>query len=503
MDDRPNILELRNIDKHFPGVHALKGVNLSIRYGTVHALVGKNGAGKSTFTKIIAGVYPPTSGQIWFDGARRFFKIPSDAQAVGISTLYQELMLLPELSVAENILLGNEPQRPSLPIINWQEMNNRTQSVLEQIGFHFNPKTKVSALSVAQRQIVQIARAFNQSARLLVMDEPTSRLTEYEAENLFRIIRKLKLDGVATIFISHRLEEIHRICDFVTVMRDGQVVDTLNVEKTSPTTISNLMLGRTLTEQFPTRSSQTGRELLRVQGLTRYGFFQDIDFTLHRGEILGITGLIGAGGTALLHAIFGIDPIDEGQIYIDRRLTKISSPQEALTHGIGMLSEDRQEKGLVLDMGIGENINLAQLEEEPPGPLINHEQEAELAQHYIKAFGINVPYPNFKVRFLSGGNQQKVIVSKWMATGPRILLCDEPTQGIDIAAKVEIYRMMNDLAHQGVGNIMVSNDITEILNVCDRVLVLRHGQPVCNLRCPDTDRDMVLEYMMGGETKGD
>ncbi len=502
MDDHAAILELINIDKHFPGVQALKDFNLAIQRGTVHALVGKNGAGKSTFTKIIAGVYPPTSGQIWFDGRQRSFKSPSEAQAVGISTLYQELMLLLEMTVAENILLGNEPQQSSFPIINWHEMRSRTQRVLDQIGFHIKPETRVSTLSVAQQQIVQIARALMQNARLLVMDEPTSRLTEHEAKKLFNIIRTLKEDGISVIYISHRLEEIQRICDFVTVMRDGQVVATMKVEETSMSTISNLMIGRALREQFPRRAQQMGRELLRVQGLARYGVFQDIDFTLHSGEMLGITGLIGSGGTALLHAIFGIDSIDEGHIYIDRRLTEVNSPQAALKNGIGMLSEDRQANGLVLDMGIGENINLAHLENEPPGLLINHQQEAELARHYIDALRIDAPNPAFKTRFLSGGNQQKVIVSKWMATKPRILLCDEPTQGIDIGAKAEIYHLMNDLAHQGVGIVMVSNDISEILNVCDRVLVLRNGQPVCNIRCSETDRQAVLMYMMG-DTPGD
>lgn len=499
MDDYAAILELVNIDKHFPGVQALRDFNLSIRPGTVHALVGKNGAGKSTFTKIIAGVYPPTSGQIWFEGRPQSFKTPSEAQAIGISTLYQELMLLPDMTVAENILLGNEPQQSAWPIINWREMRIQAQQVLDQIGFPINPEARVSTLSVAQQQIVQIARALKQNARMLVMDEPTSRLTDHEAENLFRIIRNLKEDHVSVIYISHRLEEIQRICDYVTVMRDGKVVDTLKVEETPLSTITSLMIGRALDEQFPKRARLLGRELLRVQGIARYGVFQEVDFALHSGEILGITGLIGSGGTALLHALFGLDPIDEGHIYIDRKLAEITSPQTALKYGLGMLSEDRQTHGLVLDMGIGANINLTHLENDPPGLLINHQQEEELARHYINALRIDAPDPAFKTRFLSGGNQQKVIISKWMATRPRILLCDEPTQGIDISAKVEIYRLMNTLVRQGVGIIMVSNDISEILNVCDRVLVLRNGQLVYNVHCSETDRQTVLLHMMGDD----
>ncbi|MCZ7543163.1 MAG: sugar ABC transporter ATP-binding protein [Anaerolineae bacterium] len=310
-------------------------------------------------------------------------------------------------------------------------------------------------------------------------------------------MRRLREGGVTILYISHRLEEVERICDYVTVLRDGRVIDTLEVAETTTRTLTNLMLGRTLLEHFPRRSARIGKELLRVQGLTRYGVFEDVDFTLHSGELLGITGVIGSGGTAILHAVFGINPADEGQVYVDHRLVQIRSPQDAIALGMGLLSEDRQEKGLVLDMGIGENINLALLEKEPRGPLIDHKQEAELALHFVESFRINIPYPAFKARYLSGGNQQKVIVSKWMATAPRILLCDEPTQGIDIGAKVEVYRVLNDLARRGVGIIMVSNDVTEILNVCDRVLVLRYGNPVCTLRCQDTDRATVMAYMLG------
>jgi ribose transport system ATP-binding protein len=492
----PYLLELKNISKKFLNIAALNSVNLSIRRGTIHALIGKNGAGKSTLTKIIAGVHSPTEGEILLEGKTRFFQTPAAAQASGISTLYQELTLLPELSVAENIFLGHEPEQSALRLINWKEIYADTQRYLKEIGFDINPEVRVGDLSPAQQQMVQIGRALKHNARLIVMDEPTARLTEYEVENLFKVICALREKGVTIVYISHRLEEIERICDYVTVLRDGWVVDTLEVRQTTISELSNLMLGRPLFEQFPKRDSRIGRELLRVQGLMQYGMFEDVDFALHSGEILGVTGLVGAGGTALLQAIFGLKPVDEGEIYVDHRLVQIRTPREAINLGIGLLSEDRQEEGLVLDMGVGENINLVQLERMPPRLRIDHQQEAELAESYMRSFEIDVPHPNFKVRFLSGGNQQKVIVSKWMAAAPHILLCDEPTQGIDIAAKAEIYRLMNELTQQDVGIVMVGNDVTEILHLCDRVLVLRHGRPVCILKTDETDRDTILRYMM-------
>ena len=489
-------LELKNISKQFSSVTALTRVSLAICKGTVHALVGKNGAGKSTLTKIIAGVFPPTTGEIYVEGRLRLFQTPADAQANGISALYQELALLPGLSVAENIFLGQEPEQSALRLIDWKGIHQDTRSYLKQIDLDIDPRTRVGDLSAAQQQMVQIGRALKHNARLIVMDEPTARLTEYEIDNLFNVIRSLRDKGVTVVYISHRLEEIERLCDQVTVLRDGRVVDTLDVKQMSLTQLSNLMLGRSLVEHFPARVSRPGRELLRAHGLTHYGVFEDIDFTLHSGEILGVTGLVGSGGTALLQTIFGRSPLDEGKLYIDHRLVQIRSPREAIAHGIGLLSEDRQEEGLVLDMGVGENINLVQLDRKPHSPLINHHQEAALAERYMHNLQIEVPFPGFKVRYLSGGNQQKVIVSKWMAAAPRILLCDEPTQGIDIAAKAEIYRLMNELTDQGVGIVVVSNDVTEILNLCDRALVLRHGQPVRLLDCRETDRNTILRYIL-------
>ncbi|HML23470.1 MAG TPA: sugar ABC transporter ATP-binding protein [Aggregatilinea sp.] len=491
------ILDLQHVSKQFPGVLALQDVTLALHVGEVHALLGENGAGKSTLTKIIAGVYPPTSGEIRLFGEPCQFAAPHDAQKAGIGVLYQEFNLLPELSVAENVFLGSEPEQHGLPVIDWKGMHQRTRDLLERLGTSISPDATVGNLSVAQQQMVQVVKALHQNAKLIVMDEPTTRLTEFEARDLFAVVRALKREGVTIIFISHRLEEVKQICDRATILRDGEVVATVDVASTSLETLAALMLGHRLAQRFPPRHMHQGDELLRVQGLTRYGAFEDIDFALYGGEILGITGLVGSGRTALLRAIFGIIPVDEGHFYVDRRLAQIHSPQDAIAHGIGLLTEDRQREGLVLEMGIGENITLASLEHDPPGLLIDHQHEAELTDYFIRELRISTPHPDFQTRYLSGGTQQKIVISKWLATGPRILLCDEPTQGVDIGAKVEIYRLMNDLVENGLGIVMVSADISEVLGMCDRLIVLRDGQIVARLARGEASESTVLAYAMG------
>lgn len=490
-------LELTHISKQFSGTLALQDVNISVFAGEVHALLGANGAGKSTLTKIIGGVYPPSNGAIFLSGESKQFASPYDAQQAGISVLYQELNLLPELSIAENIFLGNEPQQNGWPVIDWKEMINQTADLLARISMTIDPETKVASLSVAQQQMIQVAKALHHGARVIVMDEPTSRLTDHETRDIFRVIRTLKQQGAAVIFISHRLEEIKQICDRVTILRDGRVVETLNVSETSLSKMTTLMLGHNLTERFPKRQPRIGEELLRVQGLTRYGIFEDIDFTLHRGEILGITGIVGSGRTALLRSIFGIDSVDEGRFYINRRLVQLKHPQDAIECGIGLLAEDRERQGLVLEMGVRENITLASLENDQPGPLVNREREAELATYFVEQLRINVPHNDFKTRYLSGGTQQKVVISKWLATGPNILLCDEPTQGVDIGARTEIYRLLNDLVESGIGVVISSADIMEILGMCDRVLILANGRIVHSLLRNEADEATVLAYAIG------
>ncbi len=494
------VLELKHISKQFAGVLALHDVSFSVFAGEVHALLGANGAGKSTLTKIIGGVYPPSNGVLFLSGQVQRFDSPYDAQKAGISILYQEINLLPDLSVAENVFLGNEPQQFGLPVIDWKEMLRQTNDLLARIGMSVPPETRVGTLSAAQQQMVQVVKALHYQARVIVMDEPTARLTEHETRDLFRVIQALKQEGAAIIYITHRLEEIKQICDRVTILRDGCVVETLSSAETSLEKMTTLMLGHNLAERFPKRRSQIGKELLRVQGLTRYGIFEDIDFTLRSGEILGITGMVGSGRTALLRAVFGLDPLDEGQFYINNRRVQIHSPQDAIDCGMGMLTEDRQRQGLVLEMGVGENITLASLENDPSGPLLDHNHEEELAAYFVKQLRIHVPQIDFKTRYLSGGTQQKVVISKWLATGPRILLCDEPTQGVDIGAKTEIYRLMNEMVESEIGIVMASADIMELIGMCDRLLILYNGHIVRALMHDEADEATVLAYATGSVT---
>ncbi|NDJ76627.1 MAG: sugar ABC transporter ATP-binding protein [Chloroflexi bacterium] len=493
----PAVLELRQINKQFPGVIALRDVNLVLQHGEIHGLVGENGAGKSTLAKIVAGVYPPTSGELIFQGKPHQFNSPHEAQQAGISILFQELNVLPQLSVAENIFLGSELRQRLLPVIDWRKTHETARELMARVGLTCSPATQLGSLSVVKQQAVQLIKALYHKAQLIIMDEPTTRLSEFETHDLFEIMHKLKQDGVTIVFISHRLEEITQICDRVTVLRHGQVVDTVDTDQTSLDSMTTAMLGRRLAERFPRRTAARGPELLRVQGLTRYGVYEDIDFVLHEGEIFGITGLVGAGCTAILKAIFGLQQADEGQVFINRHLAQIQSPRDAIAHGIGLLTEDRQSEGIVLDMGVGENITLASLADEPPGPLIDHSQEAQITDYFIKRLRINTPHPAFKTRHLSGGTQQKVILSKWMATGPHVLLCDEPTQGVDVGAKAEIYRLMNELTETGIGIVIASAEMSEILGLCDRYLVLHAGRMACTFSRDEADEATVLRCAMG------
>lgn len=493
----PVILELRQINKQFPGAMVLQDVNLVLRQGEIHGLVGENGAGKSTLCNIIAGVYPPTSGELLLWDKPQHFNSPYAAQQAGISILFQELNVLPELSVAENIFLGSEPQQPRLPVIDWRKTHERARELMARVGLACSPSTKVGTLSIAKQQAVQLIKALHHNAQIIIMDEPTTRLNEFETRDLFQIMHTLKQSQVTIIFISHRLEEVKHICDRATILRHGRIVDTVETSQTSLEHMTTAMLGHRLSERFPRRTTTPGAELLRVQGLTRYGIYEDIDFVLHEGEILGITGLVGSGCTAILRAIFGMEHADEGQFFVNRRLVHIHSPRDAITHGIGLLTDDRQGEGVVLEMSVGENITLAALADDPPGPLIDHTQEAEITDYFIKQLRINTPHPAFKTLHLSGGTQQKVILSKWMATRPHVLLCDEPTQGVDIGAKTEIYRLMNELTENGIGIVIASAETSEILGMCDRFLVLHAGRVAGTFRRDEADEATILHCVMG------
>jgi ribose transport system ATP-binding protein len=493
------ILEMRGISKSFSGVDVLHDVDFDVRQGEVHVLLGENGAGKSTLISILAGVYPCDSGQIRWRGQRVHFRTPHEAQRAGISAIYQESSLNPHLSVAENVFLGKEPTRlPGLPLIDWKRVYEQTFSLLSRLNLNINPYAPVSSLGVAEQRMVEIAKALCRSADIIVMDEPTASLSSPEVETLFRFIRTLTSQGVAVVYISHRLEEITKIGDRATILRDGKKVATLSLADTTTDGLIRLMVGRNLSDKFPQRRPSPGPEILRAEGLTRYGVFEDISFSLHAGEIVGITGLMGSGCMPLARAIFGVGPLDEGSIYVNGRPVIIDSPQAAITLGIGLLTEQREQQGLILDMSTLENITLAALQYTWQDSLLNLAIEQDLAEHYIQRLNIKPPSIEFPTRFLSSGMQQKVILSRWLATNSRVLIFNQPTRGVDVSSKIEIYRFMADLAEQGVAIIIVSTDLPEILGMCNRILVLYEGLLVASLRESEATAETVMIYANGG-----
>jgi ribose transport system ATP-binding protein len=486
------LLEMRLISKRFPGVLALEDVNFEVRPGEVHILVGENGAGKSTLMKIISGVYELDGGEMFFHGRPVKFSNPRQAQEAGITTIYQELNLIPQLSIAENIFLGGEITRGAF--LDWPEMYRRTGEMLRRLHLEIDPRAKVAALGVAEQQMVEVAKALHHRADLIIMDEPTSALSLNEINDLFSIIRQLKAEGVSIIYISHHLDEVFEIGDRVTVLRDGHTIATHATSELDMDTMIGLMVGRQLSEQFPKETAPRGEAVLRVEGLTRGTRLKNISFEAYAGEVLGIAGLVGAGRTELVRAIFGADLIDSGTIYIDGKPVNIRSPRDAIKHGIGLLTEDRKQQGLVLKMSTRENMTLSILKRLTRGLMTNRRAERQLAAGYIKNLGIKTPNDDQLVINLSGGTQQKVVLSKWMAIQPRVLIFDEPTRGIDVGAKVDIYRLMNQLAQQGVAIIMVSSELPEILGMSDRILVLAGGRITATLSREEATQQKILEY---------
>ncbi len=501
MAENEILLELIGISKSFPGVQALKDVSLDVAHGETHILLGENGAGKSTLIKILTGVYQPDSGSILFKGKPVHFRQPGDAQKAGISAIYQERNLVQHLSIAENVYLGSEPHKfPGLPIIDRKRMIAGAQSLLDRLGLMLDPEMPVKELNLVEQQMVEVARALHLAADLIIMDEPTAAFSGREVADLFNVIQALRTQGVAVIYISHRLEEVLQIGDRATVLRDGSKISTLALDKTSLDDLIRLIVGRSLPEKFPKSATAPGPELLRVEGLRRAGVIEDVSLSLHAGEILGIAGLVGAGGTSLARAIFGADPVEAGAIYLDGQQIQIHSPQDAIAQGIGLLTEDRLEQGLILDMPAQDNVTLAALENAWPGPFIDHRLESDLAKRYTEQLGVRAENLRQPALFLSGGTQQKIVLSKWLVADARVLIFDEPTRGIDVGARVEIYRLMNDLAAEGIGIIIASADLTEILGMCDRILVMRQGRIVANLPRASASKQAILSYAGGGDS---
>ena len=490
-------LEMRGITKQFPGVLALDNVQFEVERGEVHALVGENGAGKSTLLKILAGAITMDKGEIILNGKPVRFHSPLDAIQAGIAVIYQEFNLVPYLSAGENIFLGREPRKFN-GFVDFRKLHSEAQKILDRIGANFSSRTLVSQLSVAQQQMTEIAKALSQNAQIIAMDEPTSALTEREVEHLFDIIRSLKSEGVAIIFVSHRLEEIFQIADRITVLRDGKYVGTKRIEETNRDEVITMMVGREIKEKIPKRPAKIGEEILRVEGLTREGVFRDISFTLHKGEVLGLAGLVGAGRTEIARAIFGADPIDRGKIYLEGKEVRIRSPQDAIRLGIGLLTEDRKRYGLVLPMTVRENTTLANLMEVAMRGFINFAKEREVARKFVEDLDIATPSIEQIARNLSGGTQQKLVLAKWLFTKSKVLIFDEPTRGIDVGAKVEIYELMNQLAERGVGIIMISSELPEILGMSDRILVIHEGRIAGELKREEATQEKIMHLATGG-----
>ena len=488
------LVEMTDISKSFPGVHALDGCRFELRPGEVHALVGENGAGKSTLMKLLAGIYRRDGGTIRFKGGEVDIASPRAAQDLGISIIHQELNLMGHLTVAQNIFIGREP-RGALPfVLDEKTLNENARHLFEELHIKLDPRARVSNLAVAQQQMVEIAKALSFNSDVLIMDEPTAALTDTEIDELFRIIRHLRERGAGIVHISHRLEELKQISDRVTVMRDGRYVDTVQTADASIQSIISMMVGRTIFEATPELPEQPDPEVvLEVRHLSRGRAVRDVSFNLHRGEILGISGLVGAGRTEVVRAVFGADPRDSGEVDVHGKAVLIRTPADAVAHGIGYLSEDRKRYGLALTMDVETNIVLASLGSfADRSGRIDVGRTTATALAHVKSLAIKTPGIGQRVRNLSGGNQQKVVIAKWLTADTEILIFDEPTRGIDVGAKSEIYRLLNDLARQGKAIIMISSELPEILRMSHRVLVMCEGRITGELSAADVTQERIM-----------
>lgn len=494
MSTPPPILRFERISKRFPGVQALADVSFDVAAGQCHAIVGENGAGKSTLGKIVAGIYRRDGGRLLLDGREVDFRTPLAAAAAGISIVHQELAFCPNLSVAENLFLGATPAARGF--VRWGEMERRAAAMLDRVGLRLSPRTPMHELSTGQEQLVQIAVAVGRHARIIIMDEPTSSLSAAEAERLFEIIDRLRRDGVTILYVSHRLEEILRLCDRISVLRDGRFIDTLVTSQATTGDIVRLMIGRPVEEYFPAHvSASPGEPLLAVEGLTSRGAFEDISFTVHAGEIVGLAGLVGAGRSEVARAIFGIERRDGGVVRFRGRPVEIRSPREAIRLGIGYLPEDRKRQGLVLSMTCRENLSLAVLEQLRRLGLLDHRRDRALAEDYHRQLRVRAPHVDADIAGLSGGNQQKIALAKWLARQCPVLILDEPTRGVDVGAKAEIHALIDRLATEGHGILLISSELPEVLNLSTRIIVLAGGRIAGELPRERADQESLMRLM--------
>ena len=490
-------IEMRGIDKLFGSNQVLKQAGFTLESGEVHALMGENGAGKSTLMKILTGVYTKDAGTVLVDGKEVNYKNPQEAEKAGIVFIYQELNVMFDLTVEENLFMGKEIHG-KFGICDKKAMQKKAQEALNILGVNISPKTVMAELSVGQQQMVEICKALMADAKVIIMDEPTAALTQSETVALFKVIESLRKKGVSMVYISHRMEEIFELCDRITVLRDGSYIGVKNIPETNMNEIVKMMIGREIGERYPSRNVKIGKEVLKVKELTRKGTFHDVNFSVRAGEVLGVSGLMGAGRTEIMQAIFGNLSYESGTIEIDGKEVKISNPRQAMEHGIGFMTEDRKTEGLMRDKSIRENISLCNLRRISKSSVISREAEKNMVAEAIKDLHIKCFGSYHECNNLSGGNQQKVVLAKWILTNPKILILDEPTRGVDIGAKKEIYSIINKLAAQGVAIIMVSSELPEVLGMSDNIMVVREGEVRGIISYEEANQERVMTLATGG-----
>ena len=496
--ERQTLLEMKGIHKSFPGVQALQDVDFDVNAGEVHVLVGENGAGKSTLIKILTGVHPRDSGQIVFGGAPLALRSPQEAFRVGIVAIYQEFSLVPRMTVAENLFLGRSREFTRFGVVRRGKMQREARSVMARLGLSIDPGTRIMDLSVAEQQMVEICKAISVQARLLIMDEPTSALSDTEIQELFDAVRLLKETGVAVVYISHRLKEVFEIGDRVTVLRNGRKVATTFVRETNMTNLIRMMVGYEIANMYPKVQAPAGEVALEVRGLTDRKVLRNVSFAVRRGEVLGVTGLLGSGMSELAHALFGANPVVEGDLFVRGSPSEFRNPRDAIEAGVGLLPEDRKREGLVLSMSLRDNVTLASSSKIFTRGVVNRGRQAQLTQLYVKGLSIETPHFLQRVKLLSGGNQQKVVVAKWQCRGLGILIFNEPTRGIDVGAKVEVYQLINRLVGDGAAVIMISSELPEILGMSDRILVLHEGRIAGELQRDEANQERILQLAVSG-----
>ncbi len=488
------ILEMNDITKIFPGVKALDSVHFNLKAGEIHALVGENGAGKSTFIKTLTGVHQPDGGEIILDGKKVVMSDPIVAQKYGIAAIYQHAASYPDLSVAENIFIGHEFKNG--PFINWSKANAEAKKLLDSVGADFSPTVSVGSLSVAQQQLVEIAKALSMNARILIMDEPTAALSRRESEDLYAIARKLRDQGTGIILISHRFEDIFGLADRVTVFRDAQYIGSWNLEEVNQQMLVHHMVGREITQLYPKKKTEVGKELLKIDHLSRTGFYRDVCLNVKAGEIVGLTGLVGAGRTEVMESVFGITKADSGDVYFEGQKITGCTPIQAMQVGLGLLPEDRQKQGLLLSWSINHNISLSVLKRCLQGIFLKSGKEYEISNDLKDLLSIKAPDTDTHTGALSGGNQQKVVVAKQLAASPKLIILDEPTKGVDVGSKAQIYEIMSDLASKGLGILMISSELPEVINMSDRVYVMSEGKVTAEFKAEGLSQDTVLAAAM-------